>query len=68
MAQKYIEYTKIIKKAGIKINGRFIFGFDSDNLKTLFQLWKFLFFHYAAVYRCFHSDAYCRVPGCIRIC
>ena len=43
MAQKYIEYTKIIKKAGIKIKGRFIFGFDSDNLKTLFQLWKFCF-------------------------
>jgi radical SAM superfamily enzyme YgiQ (UPF0313 family) len=43
MAQKYIEYTKIIKKAGIRINGRFIFGFDSDNFETLFQLWKFCF-------------------------
>jgi len=43
MAQKYLEYTKIIKKAGIGIKGGFIYGFDSDNLKTLFQLWKFCF-------------------------
>lgn len=43
MAQKYIEYTKIVKNTGIKIKGHFIFGFDSDNLKTLFQLWKFCF-------------------------
>lgn len=43
MAQKYREYTKIIKKAGIKIKGHFIYGFDSDNLKTLFQLWRFCF-------------------------
>ena len=43
MAQKYLEYTKIIKKAGIKIKGHFIFGFDSDSLKTLFQLWRFCF-------------------------
>ena len=41
MARKYIEYTKIIKKAGIKIKGQYIFGFDSDNLATLFDLWKF---------------------------
>jgi len=43
MAQEYIKYTKIIKKAGIKIKGLFIFGFDSDHLKTLFSLWKFCF-------------------------
>ena len=43
MAQKYTEYTRVIKKAGIKIKGHFIFGFDSDNLKTLFALWKFCF-------------------------
>ena len=43
MAQKYREYTQIIKKAGISIKGHFIFGFDSDNLKSLFQLWKFCF-------------------------
>ena len=43
MAQKFLEYTKTIKKEGIKIKGQFIFGFDSDNLKTLFTLWKFVF-------------------------
>jgi len=43
LAQKYLEYTKIIKKAGIEIKGHFIFGFDSDNLKTLLALWKFCF-------------------------
>jgi len=43
MAQKYIEYTKAIKKSGIQIKGMFIFGFDSDNLKTLFDLWRFCF-------------------------
>jgi radical SAM superfamily enzyme YgiQ (UPF0313 family) len=43
MAQKYLEYTNIIKKAGINIKGHFIFGFDSDDFKTLLQLWKFCF-------------------------
>ena len=43
MAQKYIEYTRIVKKAGIEIKGQFIYGFDSDSFKTLFQLWKFCF-------------------------
>jgi len=43
MAQKYIEYTQIIKNAGIQVRGQFIFGFDSDSLKTLFQLWQFCF-------------------------
>ena len=43
MAQKYLEYTNIIKKTGIKIQGNFIFGFDSDNFKTLFSLWRFCF-------------------------
>jgi len=38
MAQKYVEYTQIIKKSGIKIAGSFIFGFDSDNLRSFFQL------------------------------
>ena len=42
MSQKFLEYTKNIKKAGIKIKGQFIFGFDSDNLKTLFALWRFV--------------------------
>jgi len=43
LAQKYIEYTKIVKKAGIKIKGHFIFGFDSDSFKTLLRLWRFCF-------------------------
>jgi hypothetical protein len=43
MAQKYLEYTNITKKAGIKIKGLFIFGFDSDNYSALIQLWKFCF-------------------------
>jgi len=43
MAQKFLEYSGNIKKMGIKIKGQFIYGFDSDNLKTLFGLWKFVF-------------------------
>jgi radical SAM superfamily enzyme YgiQ (UPF0313 family) len=43
MSQKYKEYTALVKKAGIHIKAGFIFGFDSDNLKTLFALWKFCF-------------------------
>ena len=43
MAQKYVEYTKIVKKFGIRIAGAFILGFDSDHLKTFFQLWKSCF-------------------------
>jgi len=43
MAQKYLEYSRNIKRAGIKIKGQFIYGFDSDNLVTLFNLWRFVF-------------------------
>lgn len=43
MTKKYIEYTRLVKKTGIAIKAGFIFGFDSDNLKTLFSLWKFCF-------------------------
>jgi hypothetical protein len=43
MAQNYIRYTDIIKKAGIKIKAHFIFGFDSDNFWNLPRLWKFCF-------------------------
>ena len=38
-----MEYTKIVKKSGIKIAAAFIFGFDSDNLKTFFDIWRFSF-------------------------
>lgn len=41
MAENYIRYTDIIKKAGIKIKAHFIFGFDSDNFFNLPRLWKF---------------------------
>jgi len=43
MAQKYKEYTTIVKKEGIGIKGHFIFGFDSDTVRSLFSLWKFCF-------------------------
>ncbi len=43
MARRYLEYTKIIKEAGIKIKAHFIFGFDSDNFRNIFRLWKFCF-------------------------
>ncbi len=43
MAQKYVEYTKNIKQAGISIRGQFIFGFDSDKLKSLLLLWRSCF-------------------------
>ena len=41
MVKKYQEYTKIIKDAGIKIKGHFIFGFDSDHFLDFFRMWKF---------------------------
>ncbi len=43
MAPKYAAYTQIIKQAGIRVKAHFIFGFDSDGLKTLVELWKFCF-------------------------
>ncbi len=41
LADKYIEYTKKIKKAGINIKAHFIFGFEDDNFLSLFKLWIF---------------------------
>ncbi len=41
MAENYIRYTDIIKKAGIKIKAHFIFGFDTDSFLNLHKLWKF---------------------------
>ena len=43
MADKYLEYTKIIKDMNIKIKAHLILGFDSDNWKSIFRLWKFCF-------------------------
>ncbi|HOY10167.1 MAG TPA: radical SAM protein [Candidatus Omnitrophota bacterium] len=41
MADKYLEYTRKIKKAGINVKGHFMFGFDSDRFKDLPALWRF---------------------------
>ena len=43
MARKYLEFTRQVKKAGIRVKGNFVFGFDSDKWKSLFILWKFCF-------------------------
>lgn len=43
LAEEYVSLTKKIKKKGIYIKANFIFGFESDNLKSLFRLWKFCF-------------------------
>jgi len=43
MAKNYRTLTRKIKKQGIGIKGHFIYGFDSDNGKSLFNLWKFCF-------------------------
>ncbi|MBI3617011.1 MAG: cobalamin B12-binding domain-containing protein [Candidatus Omnitrophica bacterium] len=43
MVDRYLEYSRIIQKAGIKIRGNFIYGWDSDNIKSLFKIWKFAF-------------------------
>jgi len=43
LAHDYIRLSKIIKKTGIGIKAHFIYGFDSDTLKSLFTLWKFCF-------------------------
>jgi len=43
MAKDYRELTKRIKNQGISIKGHFIYGYDSDNLKSLLDLWRFCF-------------------------
>lgn len=43
MAKSYLEYTKKIKEAGIKIRAGFIFGFDSDRYRNLFDIFLFAF-------------------------
>ena len=42
-AQRYRELTRNINKAGIKVKAQFIFGFDDNSFKTLWQLWWFAF-------------------------
>jgi len=41
MADRYLEYTRKIKKAGISVKGHFMFGFDSDRLRDIPALWRF---------------------------
>lgn len=41
MARHYEALTRRIKRKGIKIKGNFIFGFESDTLRSLFRLWAF---------------------------
>ncbi len=41
MAQKYRQFTQKVKELGIQIKAHFIFGYDSDNIKSLFELWRF---------------------------
>jgi hypothetical protein len=43
MAERYLEYTRKIQKAGIHVKANFMFGFDSDHWKTLIDIWKFCF-------------------------
>jgi radical SAM superfamily enzyme YgiQ (UPF0313 family) len=45
MSERYLLYTRRIKKAGIKIKANFTIGFESDalTLKSLWKLWKFCF-------------------------
>jgi radical SAM superfamily enzyme YgiQ (UPF0313 family) len=41
LADKYVEYSQIVKKMGIKIKGSFIIGWESDRWKDLLKLWLF---------------------------
>ncbi|HPB68056.1 MAG TPA: radical SAM protein, partial [Candidatus Omnitrophota bacterium] len=45
MSERYLLYTRRIKKAGIKIKANFTIGFEADTLnwKDLWHLWKFCF-------------------------
>ncbi len=43
LADRYIGYTKKIKKLGIKIRGNFIWGFDADHFEDLWDYWKCCF-------------------------
>ena len=43
LADRYIELTQKIRKAGIRVEGHFIIGFDSDRLENLFKYWHCCF-------------------------
>ncbi len=41
LAEKYIEYSRVVKKMGLKIKGSFIIGWEQDRWITLLKLWLF---------------------------
>ena len=43
LAEKYVEFTRRIRRAGIRVEGHFIIGFDSDRLQNLFKYWQCCF-------------------------
>jgi len=43
LVDQYLEYSKRIKDAGIRIKGGFIIGWDSDDYQSIWHLWKFCF-------------------------
>ena len=40
MARRYVELTKKFKQNGLGIKGHFIYGFDSDSLSSLWNMWQ----------------------------
>ena len=43
LADQYIALTKKLKRLGISVKAHFIFGFDSDSFRTMWDMWKFCF-------------------------
>jgi len=43
MAEKYLEYSKKIKKMGIGIQAQLMYGFEHDRLIDILRIWKFCF-------------------------
>lgn len=43
MAENYVSLSKKIMKKGIEIDAKFIVGFEKDNYKSFWDLWKFCF-------------------------
>lgn len=41
MNAKYLEYSRKIKKAGIRIKAHLIYGFETDRLKHIWDIYKF---------------------------
>ena len=43
LADNYLNFSRKIQKLGIGIKAHFIFGYDTDNFRSLFELWKFCY-------------------------